>query len=315
MEGVEILNLTEKQSNRILIHRNMEPIKLENSVEIILTPQFYTFLREELDIKFAYQAKQIAASLFDDYIDTSLDYQYHVYKCENSWCFLAYNIEEIDLFLESVGIEKHRVSKIYFAQELESELTSPMSLRGNHALQSVDGVATLVPKRFLGDEVEYLTLDTDAVKLKNGVTMGASLNSFVSLKETIILSSLLALLGTAFIVEGNRIKSSIANEDTKLTALIDDNPKYGSSMLRTSILDKYQPIDTVERAKRQGMKEISKLLSAKSQLKDLNIDEKSIRATIVTQNKAISKQVVDHAKVKKMKTTVTGLELKVEAKL
>jgi hypothetical protein len=312
---VAILNLTAKQSNRILIHKNMEPVKLENSVDIILTPQFYTFLQEELDIKFAYQAKQIAGSLFDDYIDTSLDHQYHVYKCDNSWCFFAYNIEEIDRFLESKGIEKHRVAKIYFAQEFAHELSKPMSLSGNHALQSVDGMVTMVPKRFLSEDIEYTTVDTEKIKLKNGVTMGASLNSFVSLKETIILGSLLALLGTSFIVEGNRIKSSIANEDTQLTSLIDENPKYGSSMLRQSILEKYKPIDTTERAKRQAMKDISKLLSAKSQLKELTIDKNTITANISTQSKAISKQVSEHAKIKKMKVTATGLNLKVEVKL
>jgi len=312
---VAILNLTAKQSNRILIHKSMEPIKLENSVEIILTPQFYTFLREELEIKFAYQAKQLARAMFDDYIGTSLEYQYHVYKCDNHWCFFAYNIEEIDQFLESVGIEKHRVSKIYFAQQLENELSLPLLLSGNHALQSVDGIVTMVPKRFLGDDVEYLSLDTDKLKLNGGVTMGASLNSFVSLKETVILGSLLALLGTSFIVEGNRIKSSIANEDAKLTTLIDDNPKYGNNMLRESILDKYKPIDTTERAKRQAMKEISKLLSVKSQLKELTINKNTVSATIATQNKAISKQVSEHAKIQKMKITATGLDLKVEVKL
>jgi ribosomal protein L31E len=295
----------------------MEPVKLENSVDIILTPQFYTFLREELEIKFAYQAKQIAASLFDDYIDTTENYQYYVYKCDDAWCFYAYNIEEIDYFLESKGIEKHRVAKIYFAQELEPELTKPLLLSGNHALQSIDGVVTMVPKRFLGEDVEYTTLDMNNLKLKHGVTMGSSLNSFVSLKETIILGSLFALLGTAFVVEGNRIKSSIANEDAKLSALIDENPKYGSAMLRESILNKYQPIDTTERAKRQAVKDISKLLSAKSQLKELTIDKNVVSAVVSTQNKEISKQVKEHAKVKKMKTTDmgTGLDLKVEVKL
>ncbi len=304
-----------KQSNRVLIHKDMEPVKLENSVDIILTPQFYTFLRQELDIKFAYQAKQIAASLFDDYIDTSKDYQYYVYKCDNLWCFFAYNIEEIDNFLESKGIEKHRVSKIYFAQQLESELSNPMPLTGNHALRSVDGIVTMVPKRFLSEDLEYKSVDIDKLKLKGGVTMGASLNSFVSLKETIILGSLLTLLGISFLVEGNRIKSSIANEDAKLSALIDENPKYGSSMLRESILNKYKPIDTTERAKRQAMKDISKLLSSKSQLKELTIDKNRVRAIISTQNRAISKQVSEHAKVKKMKVTANGLDLKVEVNL
>jgi DNA modification methylase len=295
----------------------MEPIKLENSVDIILTPQFYTFLREELEIKFAYQAKQIAASLFDDYIDAIEDHQFYVYKCNNAWCFYAYSIEEIDRFLESKGIEKHRVAKIYFAQELEKELEKPMLLSGDYVLQSIDGIVTLLPKRFLEDDIEYVTLDMNNLKLKNGVTMGSSLNSFISLKETIVLGLLLTFLGTFFLVEGNRLKSSLVNEEAKLSELLESNPKYQNNMLRESILDKYKKIDTIERAKRQAMKDISKLLSAKSQLKELTIDKDKVTAVISTQNKNIAKQVKEHAEVKKMKTIDMGTEndLKVEVKL
>lgn len=293
----------------------MKPVTLENSVDIILTPQFYTFLREDLDLNFSYQAKQIAASIFDDYVDSSVDYQYHVYKCDNQWCFFAYNIEEIDRFLESVGIEKHRVSKIYFAQQISDELNDPILLSDKTVLKTIDGVVTVIPKRIMGRELAYNTLELDALKLKGGVTMGASLNSFVSLKETIILSSLLFILGLVFIVEGNRIRASIATEDAYLTELLNENPKYASSMLRTSILDKYQPIDTNERLKRQSIKEISKLLSAKSQLKSLSVNEKSIKAEITTANTTIYKQVKEHATAKKFKTLGTGLNLKVEKTL
>ena len=310
-----ILNLTATQSNRILIHKNMEPVKIKNSVDIILTPQFYTFLREELDIRFAYQAKQIAGAMFDDYIDSSLAYKYHVQKCDNLWCFFAYNIEEIDLFLESVGIEKHKVAKIYFAQQLEKQLVTPLSLNATQALESVDGMVTMMPKRLLADDIDYMELGRANLKLDGGVTMGASLNSFVSLKETIVLGSLLFLLGTSFIVEGNRIKSSISNEDARLTTLLDENPKYGSSMLRQSVLDKYKPIDTVERVKRQTIKDISKLLFAKSQLKELIIDKNSVSATITTPNQSISTQVNERAKIKNMKVSATGADLKVEVKL
>jgi len=293
----------------------MEPVTLKNSIDIILTPQFYTFLREDLDLKFSYQAKQIAPSIFDDYIDSSIQHQYYVYKCDKQWCFFAYNIDEIDQFLESVGIEKHRVSKIYFAQQISDKLQEPILLSEKSILKNINGVVTVIPKRIMGRELTYQTLAVDNLKIKGGVTMGASLNSFVSLKETIILSSLLVMLGLVFIVEGNRIKLSIATQDAQLTALLDDHPKYASSMLRKSILEKYQPIDTNERLKRESMKEISKLLSAKSQLKLLSINEKRISANITTTNNSIKKQVKEHAVAKKFKTSGAGLNLKVEKTL
>ena len=290
-------------------------ISLENSIDIILTPQFYTFIRQELDVKFSYQAKQIAGSLFDDYLDHSKEYQYHVYKCDNLWCFFAYNIEEIDTFLESVGIEKHRVSKIYFAQQLVDRMDNPILLDDNSVLQNIDGVATLVPLQIMNPSVEYNALDINAFKLKGGVTMGSSLNAYVSLKDTIILSSIFCILGGISIFEGNRIKRSIANDNAKLSELLDENPRYTSSLARESILSKYAPIDKKERAKRQAIKDISKLLSNKSQLKLLTIDKDTIQAKITTQNRTIAKQIKEHARNKNFKFSGSSLDVNVEKTL
>ena len=312
---MQTLSLMDKNNNRLFIHKEMENVTLEHSVEIILTPQFYTFIREDLDVKFTYQAKQIAASLFDDYLDNTIDYQYHVNKCNDKWCFFAYNIEEIDQFLESKGIEKYRVSKIYFAQQLNEEVKEPISLSENNVLQTIDGIVTIIPTRLMEENAYFKPMNLSELKLNSGITMGASLDSFISLKETIILSSLFILLGTTFIVEGNRIKSSLFTENQKLTELLDENPKYTSSMLRKSVLDKYAPIDKIEREKRQSLKEISKLLSSKSQLQSLNIQKDNIVASIQTSDSTISKQVVTHSKAKNFKSTNNGLVVKVEKKL
>jgi len=293
----------------------MEPVSLEHSVEIILTPQFYTFIREALDIKFSYQAKQIAASLFDDYLDSAKEYQYHVSKCNQDWCFYAYNIEEIELFLESVGIEKHRVSKIYFAQELSSELEEPIQLSAKNILKTIDGTVTIIPSRLMESDADYKPLNLANVKLHSSITMGGSMNSLISLKESIILSSLFFILGSIFIVEGNRIKSSLDGDNEKIIQLLDDSPTYGSSLIRKSILEKYQPIDSNERAKRESLKEISKLLSANSQLSELKIEKETITATIKTSNANISKQVMQNANAKNFKSRNSGLTVTLEKKL
>jgi len=293
----------------------MEPVTLNNSVDIILTPQFYTLIREDLELKFAYQAKQIAPSLFDDYLNNVQEYQYHVNKCDTHWCFIAYNIDEIDTFLNSVGIEKHRVSKIYFAQQIANVLKEPILLNDREVLQTIDETVTLIPKRLMEPDLEYKSLNIEDLKISNGVSMGASLNSFVSLKETILLGSLLFTLGTAFIVEGTRTKSSIASENERLGMLLDENPKYTNSTLRKSVLEKYQPLDKIERNKRQSLKDLSKFLSANSQLKELTINDSKIEATIATANETIKKQVIEHTKAKNFKSIITGLNVKVEKKI
>ena len=302
-------------NNRLFIHRDMKPVTLLNSVEIILTPQFYTFIRENLDIRFAYQAKQIAASLFDDYLDNSQEYQYHVYKCHNDWCFFAYDIKEIENFLNSVGIEKHRVSKIYFAQQLSEQLTKPIKLSEKNALLSIDDTVTLVPTKLMESDTQYTSLDLKEQKFNSAISMGASLDSFVSLKEAVVLGSLFFVLGSIFVLEGNRIKSSVSTNEEVRTKLFNQYPKYSSAMLRQSILDKYQPIEKKEKKKRESLKELSKFLSANSQLEQLTIDNSKITANIKTTNANIANQVSRNAKAKNFKSSKNGLEVKVEKKI
>lgn len=293
----------------------MEPVSLKHSVEIILTPEFYTLIREELDIRFAYQAKQIAESLFDDHLDLTKAYQYHVTKHEGAWYFYAYNIEEIETFLESVGLEVHRVSKIHFAQELSASLEEPVLLNDKYALQSIEGIVALIPLSLMDKSINFSSIDLGKMHLGSGVSMGASHTSLVSLKETILLGSIFAILGTIFIFEGNRIKSSTAKDETHLLSLIDEDPSYGSSMLRKNILQKYQPIDTNERAKRQSLKDISKLLSAKSELTSLRIAESKITTKIKASDATIAKQVAQSAKAKKFKSSIMGQTVNVEKSL
>jgi len=293
----------------------MEPVTLEHSVEIILTPEFYTLIHEELDIKFAYQAKQIAESLFDDYLDNKT-YQYHVAKQEGDWYFYAYNIEEIEAFIESIGIEKHRVSKIYFAQELKNAITEPIALSHTTVLQNIEGVVALIPATLIDPNIQLKRFDFSAVKLTSGVSIGASHASLVSLKETILLSSLFLILGTIFIFEGNRIKSSIANENSQLMKLLDDNPNYGSSMIRENILEKYKPIEKKERAKRQSIKELSKLLtSTNGELMMLKIDKSTLKTDIKVSNASMTKKIVADAKAKKFKSSTNGKTVTLEKHL
>ena len=302
-------------NNRLFIHRDMKPVTTLNSVEIILTPQFYTFIRENLDIRFAYQAKQIAQSLFDDYLDSNKEYQYHVYKCQNDWCFFAYDIKEIEIFLKTVGIEKHRVSKIYFAQQLSEQLKKPIKLSEKNALITIDDTVTLIPTKLINKDIEYNNLDLKEQKFNSSVSMGASLDSFISLKDTIILSSLFFILGGIFLVEGNRIKSSVSTNEEVKTKLFNQYPRYNSAMIRESILNKYRPIDKNERKKRESIKEISKLLSSNSQLEQLIIDKNRIIANIKATNANTANQVSRNAKAKNFKSSKNGLKVKVEKKI
>jgi len=272
-----------KSNPKLLVHKEMESISSNKNIDIIITPQFYFFLREELKIKLTYQAKQIAPALFDDYLDEN-NYQYYVYKCDNQWCFFAYNIEEIITFLEDKGIKRHQIGKIFFAQELAPYLKEAISLGNKTALKSIDEVVTVVPKRLFENEYEYKVLNLKDIPLKNGLSISSSYSSLIPLKQTITITTLLAILGGIYIFEGMEIRKSIQPDQEKLEALLDKNPKLSSNRIRKSILAQYEPIDKIERKKRDIIDSISKLLSPTNQLKELVVDDKKIKAIIETNN-------------------------------
>ena len=274
------MSLMGKSNRRLLVYRDMPKVSIGKSVDIILTPQFYTLLIEDLDIKFAYQAKQIAPSLFDDYIEDIDGYQFIVYRVDKLWHFIAFNIDEVTSFLEERGLKKYQISKVYFTQELSPLLKDrPLEVGDNYALIDIDGVVTFIPKKLLDRDIEFVDINLQNISLRHGVSIGSSY-SLISFKHTVILSILLLSFGVIYLLEAYRLKGSILKEQERFEALLDKNPKLSSKRIRDSILEKYEPIDIVERKKRDALSAISKVLSNSVYLKSLSLDNRKILAII-----------------------------------
>ncbi len=301
-----------KSNKRLLVHKDMPNIDINGHIDIVLSPQFYTFLREELGIKFAYQAKQIAPSILDDYLEDSQNYQFFVYKYKNYWYFFAYNIDEISIFLENRGVKKYQINKIFFAQELSQYLdNSIINLGDKKCLINIDDIVTVVSKRLIEDETKEL--DLKALQLKEGVSISSSFGSIIPFKYTLILTTLLFILGGIFVAEANRAKNSIRDDEEKLDLLLQRDTKLNSKRIRESILAQYEPIDKIERLKRDILVDISKLLSTHTRLKELRLDDKKISAIIETDN---INRVLKEALDKKFKSRkINRKEIRVERAL
>ena len=316
MKGVQILNFMGSSNTRVLVHKEMDSMNVKDNIDIILTPQFYTFLREELEIKFAYQAKNIAPAFFDDYLDIEVEHQYHVYKQGNWWYFFAYSVDEITMFLEEKGISSHHIGKIYFAQELEQTLAQPIIVSDTMAMQTLDDTVTLLPQKFLSHDVEYQTLNLKKEKFQNGITLSSSYDSIIPFKETALLSTLLLFLGAFFLFEGGRGRGAIENLEMSKAELLEENPKLSSSMLRNSTLKKYSKIDKSERAKRKVLMQVSKMISNSNRLKSLSLTENSIEATIITDSSGSMNKLKEVAKTKNFAIlNESGKEISMEKKL
>ena len=301
MKGVQILNFMGSSNQRLLIHQDMDEINIKDSIDIVLTPQFYTLLQEDLEVKFAYQAKNIAPAFFDDYLSNHLEYQYHVYKHANKWYFFAYSVDEITSFLEEKGLSSHQIDKIYFAQELEESLVDPVLVGDKMAMQTLDSIVTLLPQRLVNANVEYKLLNLKQEKFQNGVTLSSAYDSIIPFKETVLLSTLLFVLGTFFFFEGNRERSSIENLQLSKDELLEKYPKLASSLQRNSQMKKYEKIDKIERKKRKTLMQISKIISSKNRLKTLSMNDGSIMVIVLVDSKERMNKVKQMAKKKNFK--------------
>ncbi|MCK5854820.1 MAG: hypothetical protein KAG56_06325 [Sulfurovaceae bacterium] len=310
------MNFTGNSSKKLLVHHQMDEIEVGKSIDIVLSPQFYTFLREDLEIKFAYQAKNIAPAFFDDYLNDELEHQYHVYKNGDEWYFFAYSIDEITSFLEEKGVGAHQIGKIYFVQELENSLIDPVKLSDTVAMQTFDGTVTLLPQRFVESGVEYQLLNFDKEKFKNGIAISSSYDSLIPLKETALLTLLLLSLGTFFLFEGSRGRASIENLQLAKDELLEKNPKLSSALRRNSELKKYEKIDKVEREKRKALMKISKMIGHKNRLKSLILTDNNIIITITTRSKQATETIKKMAKLNSFTlSNETAKEISLEKKL
>ena len=316
MKGVQILNFMGSSKQRVLVHQEMEDIEVKDSVDIVLTPQFYTFLREDLEIKFAYQAKNIAPAFFDDYLDAGVEHQYHIYKQGSEWYFFAYSVDEITTFLAEKGLSLSQIDKIYFIQELESTLVEPVKLGERMAMQTLDGTVTLLPQQLLSNRVEYQILNLKKEKFQNGIGLSSSYASLIPLKETAMLSTLLLFLGGLFLFEGHRERSSIESIEMSRTELLDKYPKLSYSLRRNSQLKEYEKIDKKERKKRKALMDVSKIISSSNRLKSLVLDDKSLIVTIKTDSARSMARVKKVAKKKSFKlSNETSRDISMEKEL
>ena len=173
------MNFMEDNKKLLLLHKSSESMTLNENVDIMLTPQFYTLKKEMLPVKFAYQAKKIAASIFEGILEEGKSYSYFVFKQDEYWVFIAYCMEEIIEFLESKGLSLEYVSKLFFAEQSVDAFETPYLLDDKEALGVLDNTVVVLPKSAL-DEQQVIT-DLELTKPAKGISLESTYASVLSL--------------------------------------------------------------------------------------------------------------------------------------
>lgn len=286
----------------LLVHRSMEDVSLSESVNVMLTPQFYTFKKEALPVKYLYQAKRIAPSLFDGLLEEGSSYEYFVFQEEESWAFIAYDVDMISSFLRSKGIKLEQVSKLFFAQQSPSSFIDPVFLGTKEALVTLDDTVVVVPQAALREEIKSF-LFNDRFAPKTGVTLQGAHGSLLSMKQAIAVAAVFTLFAGMFFVEGWRYGNDSKAADVEMQRLLEAYPALQSKIQRENIATKYRTIDIAERKKREVVKSLAGMIFKGVTFTSFSLNEKAFKAQFSCSDAKVAKRLNELAKKEKFRTS------------
>lgn len=295
------MNFMGSNKQLLLVHASMEDVSLSESVNVMLTPQFYTLKKEALPVKYLYQAKRIAPSLFDGLLEVEGSYEYFVFKEDESWVFIAYDVEKISAFLLSKGIKLEQVSKLFFAQQSPSSFIDPVFLGTKEALVTLDDTVVVVPQAALREETKSF-LFNDRFAPKTGVTLQGAYGSLLSMKQAIAVAAVFTLFAGMFFVEGWRYGHDSKAGEEEMQRLLEAYPSLQSKMQRENIATKYKTIDVAERKKREVVKSLAGMIFKGITFTSFKLNEKGFKAQFSCSDAKVAKRLKELAKKEKFRT-------------
>ena len=301
----------------LLVHPSMKPVSLTEAVNVMLPPQFYTLKKEALPLRYAYQAKKIAPSLFDGLLEADGQYEYMVWKEDEAWVFLAYDIEKITAFLKSKGFALEHVSKLFFAQQSVDLFDKPLWLGEHEALVALDDTVVVIPRGALTEENGTSRVFNNRFMPKKGIVLSGAYGSVLTLKQAAMLAAIFILFALMFFVEGSRYSDDSKAGEAKMQELLSANPALQSKYTRDSILTKYKTLDRAERKKREIVKMVSGMIFKGVTLSSLEIGAKNYKVHFTCKDTQVAKRLNLLATKNKLKTSaISGShDLKIEGTL
>ena len=285
----------------MLAYPSMDKVKVAESVNVMLPPQFYTLKKETLPLRYAYQAKKIAPSLFEGLLEEDRIYDYMVWKDEEEWVFLAYDLEKITTFLESKGFALEHISKLFFAQQAVKLFDKPLFLGENEALVSLQDIVVVAPRVALEQEVSLVF--GNSFTPKKGVALQGAYGSMLSKKQALMLATIFMLFALMSFVEGWRYGNNAKVGGVQIQELLEAYPSLQSKYTRDSIVNKYKTIDSIERKKRDIIKVLSGMIFKGVTLDTLEINEKMFRVQFSCKDAEVAKRVKTLAKKNQLNIT------------
>jgi hypothetical protein len=268
----------------------MGDVTSNQKFDLVITPQLYIMKKRELPIKYAFQAKKIAPSVLEEF-SLGSELAYEVMKYDNGWIFIGYNPERIEKLLLRKGLKPEQIGHIYFAQQFKEQLEkAPLILSEKEALSVINDIVTLVPVNLIDENQPTLPITSLKKPEKSFNFKFKQLGSgSIDAKLAILSSIVMATFGTAWWIDGIKADSAYSQLEQHLEEKISDFPSLRSSITRENIYSKYNKIDKKQRAIREFLRGIGKLVTRDSKVISLKINTKEAQAIISAKSNYINR--------------------------
>jgi len=248
--------------------------------DLLLTPQLYLLKRENLPVRFVFEARRIAPALMEE-LGADSSWAFEVFREGEMWTVIAYHPATVMEVLARAGVPPGRIGRIYFAQQFREQLSKPLLLSDREAMMTMDATVTMVPTSLAVNPTEKWTDPGSLRKPAKGfIFRGRESRKWLGGREFLWIGLILFLLGAVWIAEGIRYRSAISALEARLKAAAGNDPTLVSRITRKNIHDHYVTIDRRQRQIRETMRNIGQLISKDSKLSRLKIDSKGYEASI-----------------------------------
>lgn len=195
----------------IFVDRNSQPFHLDSKtkVDVILSPSFYYVRREELPVKYSFQAKNLIPSLFDGIIPED-DYSYEAIKEGEDFLIFAYSHKKIIARLEELGLRFSQIGNIFFTQTELGHIERPIQVDDRFALVSQEGIISVVPIQMVRNALP-LKEALKGLEVSNHSVALSRFNLYIDQKSFIYAAVMLVAFVVLFLAEYTMLKKEYAN--------------------------------------------------------------------------------------------------------
>jgi hypothetical protein len=248
-------------------------------VNVILSPRFYWVRRETLPVKYIFQAKEYAPSLFEGIVPEG-NYSYAAIKSGEKFTLFAYDAKAILEELEQLGVKSSQVDGVYFAQTEFLDSAVAIKIDAKSAIINQNEKLIKVPLSLAKDYKDISKVLSFHTLSPNKIKIG-KFNRFYEKKGVtgivyVLLFLILILL--ADILYTTSIKNDFkAKEQEILTAY----SLPSTSLQLNALIEEYEAINNAQSAFRDAVAYLFKTPFGESErFESVRIDETKISLVI-----------------------------------